>query len=507
MAMYKVVLADDELMALEGLRLMADWEEEGFEICGMCENGEEALSRILDCRPDLVITDIRMPGMDGLELISRVREAGVCDPLFVILSGYGDFDYARTALRHGVRSYLLKPVMEPEWEATLAKVQRELNERSLRKQQQSRMNELLLSAAIAGSLRGESLEAADKEAAALDRIDEQTPGWRYIHLEGVTEADMQWCRSLELPAGTWFIELYANQAGLASADPDQAGPLARRIHAGLRSRGSRRPVTVGPQVRSWRELAASYAGAADTALRFFFHTDLDGPVDYAQSIPPSFSYDLGSFGIADELMAHVECLREEEAGERMRRLFDRFREERTAPEVVYMVGINLVLRSLEALREMGDSSDLGRDFIALVRSEPKSLHALEESLHAFLLQVMRRIRDHREQDSRHPLTQIERYLQQHFREPLTVKELGEQFFIHPVYLGQAFIKKNGISLLEYVHDLRIEEAKKRLGESEETIRLIAEETGYQHYHHFLKEFEKRTGMKPAAYRQLQQSKG
>ena len=74
--MYKVVLADDETIALEGLLTLTDWEELGFQICGACENGEEALAAIVEHTPDLVITDIRMPEIDGLELIRlNLRDA------------------------------------------------------------------------------------------------------------------------------------------------------------------------------------------------------------------------------------------------------------------------------------------------------------------------------------------------------------------------------------------------------------------------------------------------
>lgn len=99
--MYKVVLADDETIALEGLRTLTDWEELGFEVCGACENGEEALAAIIRSSPDLVITDIRMPEIDGLELIRRVRSLDMEQPVFIVLSGYGEFEYARTAIRYG----------------------------------------------------------------------------------------------------------------------------------------------------------------------------------------------------------------------------------------------------------------------------------------------------------------------------------------------------------------------------------------------------------------------
>lgn len=118
---------------------------------------------------------------------------------------------------------------------------------------------------------------------------------------------------------------------------------------------------------------------------------------------------------------------------------------------------------------------------------------------------MNYIRQHKERNSEHPLTRVECFLRDHYPEHLTVKEIAEHFYINPVYLGQAFIKKHGISILEYIHNLRIEAAKKRLIETHDTVRSIVESVGYVHYHHFLREFEKRTALKPVQFRAQAQS--
>ncbi|PWV99723.1 response regulator receiver domain-containing protein [Paenibacillus cellulosilyticus] len=85
--MYKVFLVDDEPFVLEGLKLLVDWKSRGFEVCGEASNGEEALAAIVQYCPDLVITDIRMPVMDGLELIRQTREYLADSIRFIVLSG------------------------------------------------------------------------------------------------------------------------------------------------------------------------------------------------------------------------------------------------------------------------------------------------------------------------------------------------------------------------------------------------------------------------------------
>lgn len=120
---YKVLLVDDEPPALEGLKLVVDWRQMGYQICGECDNGEEALNVIERMAPDLVITDIRMPGLDGLDLIKRVRERTINPPQFIIVSGFGEFDYARKALQFGIKHYLLKPVFAEELTEVLREIQ------------------------------------------------------------------------------------------------------------------------------------------------------------------------------------------------------------------------------------------------------------------------------------------------------------------------------------------------------------------------------------------------
>lgn len=106
--MFKLIIADDERLIREALSTTIDWKKYDIELTGICRNGIEAYDMILDESPDIVLTDIRMPGMNGLDLIRRTSEAGI--PIqFILLSGYGEFEYAKTAMQFGVKHYILKP--------------------------------------------------------------------------------------------------------------------------------------------------------------------------------------------------------------------------------------------------------------------------------------------------------------------------------------------------------------------------------------------------------------
>ncbi len=108
--MLKVLLVDDEPHIVHGLKAIIDWEQEGFEVTRSCSNGREALDYLRDNPVDLVIADIKMPVMSGLELLEKIRTSGISDAYFVIVSGYADFKFAQQAIRYKCSDYLLKPV-------------------------------------------------------------------------------------------------------------------------------------------------------------------------------------------------------------------------------------------------------------------------------------------------------------------------------------------------------------------------------------------------------------
>ncbi|MDU0201057.1 response regulator [Paenibacillus sp. MAH-36] len=130
--MKKVLLVDDEILIRETIRDTIQWEQEGFIYCGDASDGEVALPMIEQYQPDILITDIKMPFMDGLELSSFVRRNSP-DIKIVILSGHGDFEYARTALRLGVEEYCTKPISSADLLQTLRQVSDKIDAARLEK--------------------------------------------------------------------------------------------------------------------------------------------------------------------------------------------------------------------------------------------------------------------------------------------------------------------------------------------------------------------------------------
>lgn len=126
--MYRVLVADDERVIREGISEMIDWSSLGLELVGTAEDGRIACEQINKLHPNIVITDIRMPEMDGLELINTIHKTRP-ELIFIVLSGYGEFDYANQAMKYGVKRYILKPCDESEIEEALKAAIEELDHR------------------------------------------------------------------------------------------------------------------------------------------------------------------------------------------------------------------------------------------------------------------------------------------------------------------------------------------------------------------------------------------
>ncbi|MEH7117333.1 response regulator transcription factor [Neobacillus vireti] len=140
--MYKVLLVDDERIITDGMSKVIKWESIGTNLIGTAKNGLEAFEKITQNKPDIIISDIKMPGMNGLELVAKVHEH-YPEIRFILLSGFSEFDYAKQAMVYGVKHYLLKPCNENTIIDALKELSEELNQQKKRKQFIETMKETL----------------------------------------------------------------------------------------------------------------------------------------------------------------------------------------------------------------------------------------------------------------------------------------------------------------------------------------------------------------------------
>ena len=140
MDLYRIILVDDEEEVRQSIIRKIDWKEAGFQVVGDAENGQDALEKIELLEPDLILTDIRMPYMDGLTLSERVRQKHPSVKI-VIFSGYDDFEYAKQAIKLNVTEYILKPVNVEELTAILKRIKSNLDEEIEQKRNVSLLRE------------------------------------------------------------------------------------------------------------------------------------------------------------------------------------------------------------------------------------------------------------------------------------------------------------------------------------------------------------------------------
>ena len=126
--MFAVQLVDDEPIVRKGLKKLIAWEELGFEIVCEAENGEEALAQLANQKVDVIITDIGMPIMNGIEFMKEARNKGYIGEI-IVLTAYGEFEYAKSAIKYGATDYMLKPIEEEEITQILNGIKRKLEEK------------------------------------------------------------------------------------------------------------------------------------------------------------------------------------------------------------------------------------------------------------------------------------------------------------------------------------------------------------------------------------------
>jgi len=175
--MYKLVIADDEDIIRQGIAGSICWEEFGFRLVGQAANGEEAWGIICENRPELVVSDIYMPYVDGIELAERIKHA-YPDTIVVFLSGYNDFNYARKSIVLGVFRYLTKPVQINELSEVLSEVREEIDYRHKQKDRLDKIMEqvreslpLLRAKFFKGLIHGQYTEEELCETQELFEID------------------------------------------------------------------------------------------------------------------------------------------------------------------------------------------------------------------------------------------------------------------------------------------------------------------------------------------------
>lgn len=504
---FKVLLVDDEPAALEGMQLWINWPELGFDICGTSSNGAEALAKIGELQPDLVVTDVRMPVMDGLEMIEAWQKQNARQVSFAIVSGYSEFQYAQKALRFGITRYLLKPIDEEVAAEELGAIYKELvEERGRQRINRIATYEEAVSLLKAMLIHPPIFPHDTEQVAALAGL---RVAWNVclIHPKGSGSSEARELVSayVEEQEAMYLIDMdFGNLALVYGFNPDQDGldGLARIGELESRCRSLGAFMAAGEGAAGLKGIAEMYHQAQTAMLHHFYADGSTGITIYREVAELAFHSQYDQTELADQIVGALQLLDKVGLGEALAKAEGNFREHYLTPDIVRKFVIHLSYLMINYLEEIPDQAaelqskyDIPGNATAVC-----TLRELMDLIHSFGMACIDVLLEDKSQRSQGVVQNINAYIREHFREPLTIKKLAEVFYLHPVYLGQLLQKKNGIHFNEMIHNLRIEEALKLLRDANLNNGEVAERVGYANYGQFLKQFERRLQMSPNEYR-------
>ncbi|WP_019909463.1 response regulator transcription factor [Paenibacillus sp. HW567] len=533
--MWKIAIIDDERQVLKGMKRVIPWDELGAEWVGEALNGEDGLEMIRAAQPDIVITDLYMPVMSGLDMMERLRKEGFQGKI-IILSGYSDFEHARQALRFQVSDYVSKPISVPTLKSILSKVIGELEEEEEKRirQEESELKmklyepfvekEWVRSAAVG------TLDHAYKDSTHLP------PAYHYwlerkhvtVGIELVRD-ERACCFSLsdwnlfrfavsniacevacKLFTGVEYTELHSTRALLiihpGAVKPDELDKKLEELGIGLiDSIGSYLKLVarigIGGVKDTWTKISDSteeaFRAMDQRALRiapafevYRYQENSSSDQVGATLFPVKFSYKLAT------------AMKASQESEAHQLVIDYITEMKQHDGVsqgsVQMLGSELWGIITYSLYESGLVLDnlFTHDQIA---KEIGSLSGPDQ-LESWLLDKITRICSSRQWKGSSKHRQIvdfmTGYIHEHYAEELTLAELSDKVYISRNHLSIIFKNFTGETFNNYLTRVRIEKARELLMERNMLVYEVAEQVGYKNIPYFSTLFKKIIGMNP-----------
>lgn len=518
MERHRVILVDDEVYTRKGLIKLIDWEACGFHVVGEADNGEDALELIRSIRPDLVITDIRMPVLDGLGLIRQLIEEEDKPPVFVIISGYDDFSYAQQAVRYGVHDFILKPIDEVEFTEMLSRLNERLRQEREEKEREKRLENQAMIEAIIKNEAEESFVATWEEQ--LNMTSSDTLYYMFVELNdhhpwGPTE-EIPLHRFLEqveralqdlVEAQPLYVHEHRNRVGVIVPERvlkpyhNHIRSFAEALQGKIKVRDGRVFIYTGCPVQGLAGLRSAYESAKEALLYKYVH-DRDGIVVHSHGSECTVQYMPVDQELHHRLIEQIEEFKLEELDRTIKRMFLRFQENRYAPEAVKMNIHQGVLGVIDIIRSMdGEEQSLGSLAPIIGWHDLNlSLRELQRLFTAFAIESGRYIGELRKEQQRGGIHKIRAYIEEHYHENISLKSIAATFYMNPVYLGQLFRKTYGIYFNDFLLQLRIGEAKRLLRQTDLRIYEVADRVGFSNPDYFVTQFEKLEKLTPSEYR-------
>lgn len=511
--MYKVLIADDESIIREGIKCLFDWESLGFTIVGEAANGDQAYQELLNRQPDVVLMDIRMPGMSGLDVIRRVREQGFAGRI-IIISSYSDFKYAQDAIRYGVQYYLTKPIDEDELQEILCTIKASLDETRAasdtaehyrQKAHNSIVKDILLGEADLSRLNLSDLHliADVYQVVIYEKYSHssQDASYSFSDLLRVTNQDnnsydnitLQYNEVLLLKGDfairkfNEFLERYQREKR-----PQKDSPLDTLF------------IAYGECVSSLEDVPLSYQEAYRLLQRRFFCEQEQHTIGYTDL--PAFENNspIISDKLRDEyaarLLNYIQAFNRSMVAETLKELQNKLYNASDSIDAIKLFLADLYLQIKEQINHLYHSVSIPFSSNAgIIRSIEEKYYLYEiilfftEQFEIIMSAIGNSTRDS-------VLDDILNYINHNYVSNITLENIAPLFGYNSSYLGKIFSKKMGENFNSYVDHIRIERSKELLLNEDMKVYTIAEKVGYRNVDYFHIKFKKYVGQSPAEFR-------
>ncbi len=521
--MYRLLIVEDEDMLREALLFGVDWAGLGYEAQG-AEDGEQALSIALSFRPDIVLTDIRMPFMDGLQLTAKLRESLPC-VMVAILSGHDEFAYAQEALKLGVREYLQKPVPPEELVKAVKRLERQVDAARVRAHQLSRMQKQLDQAMplmrqkllnqllerqmnqdeiedmlrfVGLPLSGESftvclIDFETEQGAARDWALTECAALDIVKNEAKTDAAVfEWARG-----GAALI--YCARTVFKEKERAFVAQLIEAIRAELYEQlDLATTAAIGEPVDALSELNRSYLSAKQ-ALKSRVMLGRYNTYDAYVRLTESSLYPFEESG---RLLMNLRQGTRAELSEGIAAYFETLRQAGgLSMENLRVLTIDLLNGAFKLLNEAGKADPTRLDEAYRLAFAAQSLSDCQDIARENLLTAHAQIEEARASSGNQLIEGACDYIAAHYADPdMSLNAAAAHVFVSPTYLSILFKKKLGITFIDYLINLRLEKAKQLLRDTAKRTYEVASETGYGDPQYFSVCFKKFTGLTPTEYR-------
>ncbi|GAA3401793.1 response regulator [Paenibacillus hodogayensis] len=497
--MWKVLLVEDEVFVRRSLRQLVNWEEMGFTITAEAGDGREALERMREQAPDLVIADIIMPEMDGIELLKQTRSEGL-DCRFVMLTCMNEFEYARQALEYGASGYLLKLSMNKQsLGEALSKVDRELaGSLRIRSQQVSESFVRFYGQmwqAIHGGGSGEAATGQGPAAAAMSFADADgkpyASVWVGSFLHGEEPFTLDDFRKLGLVSTdsrtVMHLFPHSGQTTVFVWNP-ASGPVGRRANGAAAPWAfACSPVSAPRDVlRVWKETLR----ALD---RHWYESAVGGAAvpasgGAAAEEAPSLDWKTEREWIQSFEQRHMDEFRS-----RFRSGWSAIGRQRLPMALVKETAVRID----RTLARIAGHGGVPADSLLGCTTH----RALGERLLERAERYAERWTAGAQPVTGHPeIDKALAYIHRHLHEDVTLRGLAALVTMDEAYFSSLFKKKTGVTLIHYVQQARVGQAKKLLEETVLPVSEIGERVGFPNTNYFIKIFKRWTERTPNEYR-------